>query len=66
MLKWNYEDVGVSNPNPQVTLTTFRPHTHCPTCWGEAFVLRADGVRICTKCDGSPVIVCTPEICASS
>ena len=61
----NYED-GAVGPSERVGVSTFRPHTHCPTCWGEAFVLRDDGVKICPKCEGSPVILCTPVICASS
>lgn len=48
------------------TGSTFRPHSHCPSCWGEEFTIR-DGVQVCTRCKASPqMIVCTPEVCASS
>jgi hypothetical protein len=63
----NYEDMAVSNPNlDKERVTTFRPHTHCPTCWREDYVLRHDGVKVCAHCEATPVIVCTPIVCASS
>mgnify|MGYP001564128367 CR=1 FL=1 len=53
-----------------ITGKPFRPHLHCPDCFGEEF--RDDHrihEKVCVKCNSPypPVmLVCTPEICASS
>lgn len=46
----------------------FRPHSHCPVCWGEKSAERS-GTKVCAECDVEPrpeMLVCTPAVCASS
>jgi hypothetical protein len=50
-----------------VRASTFRPHSHCPICWGEDFVLSEEGTQVCRRCTEQPaMLVCTPIVCASS
>lgn len=46
---------------------TYRQHSHCPDCWGEASFTDDKGVERCPTCEATPsMIVCTPIVCASS